>query len=288
MDDDLFQNAWSETTNPIPDTLKQDTKPSWSPNKLNSSFGEEADLAAPSWATGTGIHWNEPSGSPGFSWSQAEPDLAWGSSVYEGITLGKTPDEQKPASDIIPVVEGEEDQEQCYDELPQEPAPERMPTPDRTTPSPPPASVLPDSHETAPELAAPPSPDGFGSFEVGMIDEVTKSPGFAVNGVEDDPWGAAAWTEPKEEAVDEPLDEWERARQEKLKQDRRVVSVPWLLTSVPKSDSAKPPEFLAAILQQCEELGSNIIPEHPERDGDVDRESWRNDWRSGIEGVPGL
>ncbi|KAH9888850.1 hypothetical protein C8Q73DRAFT_793852 [Cubamyces lactineus] len=271
MDDDLFQNAWSETTNTIPDTLKQDTKPPWSPNKLNSSFGEEADLAAPSWATGTGIRWDEPSGSPGFSWSQAEPDMAWGSSVYEGITLGKAPDEEKPSADIASAVEDEEDEEKCYDELPQEPATARTPTPGRATPSPPPAPVLPDPLEIAPELAAPPSPDGFGSFEVGVVDEVAKSPSFALSGVEDDPWGATAWTESKEEVADEPLDEWERARQEKLKQDRRV-----------------PPEFLAVILQQCQELISDIIPEHPEGDSDADKDSWRNDWRSGIEGVPGL
>ncbi|KAI0331445.1 hypothetical protein GY45DRAFT_1360805 [Cubamyces sp. BRFM 1775] len=275
MDDDLFQNAWSETTNTIPDTLKQDTKPSWSPNKLNSSFGEEADLAAPSWATGTGIRWDEPSGSPGFSWSQAEPDLAWGSSVYEGITLGKVPDEEKPAADDAAAVEVDEDEgkdeENCYDELPQESVPERTPTPDRATPSPPTAPVLPSSHEIAPELAAPPSPDGFGSFEVGAVDEVAKSPGFAINGVEDDPWGATAWTESKEEAVDEPLDEWERARQEKLKQDRRV-----------------PPEFLANILQQCEGLSRDMPPEDVEGDSVAEKDSWRNDWRSGIEGVPGL
>ena len=72
---------------------------------------------------------------------------------------------------------------------------------------------------------APPSPDGFGSFESGFEADAAHSPGFTVNPAEADPWGSSAWTDanPQEED-DAPIDEWERAKQEKEKQDRRVVS----------------------------------------------------------------
>ncbi|OSD03075.1 hypothetical protein PYCCODRAFT_1410043 [Trametes coccinea BRFM310] len=261
MDDELFQNAWSETTNKIPSTLKDDPQPSWTSPKL---VGEEADLAAPSWSTGADIRWNEPTGSPGFSWSHAEPDLAWGSSVYETIAIGKTPVEEEPPATPEDAPEAEEPP----DEQSVSPV-EQAHTPGPTTPSPPPAPVLPDAYEVTPELVAPPSPDGFGSFETGLSEQSAASPGFPV---EDDPWAASAWADTKAvqpETPEEPVDEWERARQEKLKLDRRV-----------------PPELLANIIRQCEELGREICPDPSESSAEED--TWRNDWRSGMDGVPGL
>ena len=72
---------------------------------------------------------------------------------------------------------------------------------------------------------APPSPDGFGSFESGLEEDAVRSPGFAVNAAEADPWGSSAWAESKPQEEEEvAIDEWERAKQEKAKQDRRVVS----------------------------------------------------------------
>ena len=72
---------------------------------------------------------------------------------------------------------------------------------------------------------APSSPDGFGTFESGLTDDVA---GFTVNSADADPWGASAWADAKPSADEnEPAeDEWERAKQEKAKQDRRVVSTP--------------------------------------------------------------
>ena len=69
----------------------------------------------------------------------------------------------------------------------------------------------------------PASPDGFGSFESGLPEETVPSPGFAVDSTESDPWGSA-WADARPQLEeDEPADEWERAKQEKAKQDRKVV-----------------------------------------------------------------
>ncbi|KAI0675511.1 hypothetical protein C8Q78DRAFT_988093 [Trametes maxima] len=314
MDDDLYQNAWSETTRTIPATLK-DPNPPWTPTKLNSSYGEEADLAAPSWSTGAEIRWDEPPRSPGFSWSQAEPDLAWGPSTYEGISFGKALDVESPASvsekvgplprpygsaseeshepvvEIAPssplpaeleaepawggnaykrisldAVQGEDASESELGEG--EPRDEIPVSPVMAPTSPPLETIVLHTADVAPELVVPPSPDGFGSFETGLADETVPSPGLSLNDAEADPWGSSAWTDTQPE-TEEALDEWERAKQEKLKQDRRV-----------------PPELLASILRQCEELGQDVCPDP--KQGDVESETWRNDWRGGMDGVPGL
>ncbi|KAI0629255.1 hypothetical protein C8Q77DRAFT_315572 [Trametes polyzona] len=273
MDDDLYQNAWSETTNTIPATLKDDPVPSWTSTKLTSSYGEEADLAAPSWSTGAGIHWNEPS-SPGFTWGQAEPDMAWGTSVYEGIPLGKTPTKEVPVEELpLPehlTAEGPDTDGTRDEELPPPIEDVHVPSP-ATTPLPLPETASSESIEKLPEPATPPSPDGFGSFETGLPEETVHSPGFALNDADADPWGASAWSSAPAEEPDEPVDEWERARQEKAKQDRRV-----------------PPELLAHILSQCEELSRDLYPDVDKETSGTDEASWRNDWRGGLEGVPGL
>ncbi|KAI0641931.1 hypothetical protein C8Q79DRAFT_986405 [Trametes meyenii] len=315
MDDDLYQNAWSETTHTIPATLKA-TNPPWTPTKLNSSYGEEADLAAPSWSTGTDIRWDEPSRSPGFSWSQAEPDLAWGPSTYEGISFGKALDAEGSASisetadphsesseptsqeshdpgvgaapsPTLPVeleaepawggnvykpisleaVQAGSGSESELDEL--EPRNEGPVPPARTLSPTGLEPVVGDAADVVPELVAPPSPDGFGSFETGLADETVASPGLALSNAEADPWGSSAWADAQPETEEAAVDEWERAKQEKLKQDRRV-----------------PPELLADILRQCEALGRDICPD-PKADA-AESETWRNDWRSGMDGVPGL
>ncbi|KAI8996542.1 hypothetical protein BD414DRAFT_505928 [Trametes punicea] len=261
MDDELYQNAWSETTTAVPATLKEDAEPSWSPKNFTNPFGEEADLAAPSWSTSAELHWNEPSGNPGFSWSQPAPDLPWGSSVYEGISFGKAPVDETPSEQIAL------DVQKHSDEASMSPAIHEEETPDRSTPLPPLGPESPETHEVTVDYAAPPSPDGFGSFETGLSEQMATSSDL----VEDDPWGSSAWadTHPTQsETSEEQVDEWERARREKLKLDRRV-----------------PPELLANIVRQCEELGCDICPELP----DVpETESWRNDWRGGMEAVPGL
>lgn len=50
----------------------------------------------------------------------------------------------------------------------------------------------------------------------------------------------------------------------------------------------QPPELLASILHQCEELARDIGPSPAVEDQVSEKDTWRNDRRSGIEGVPGL
>ncbi|EJF64223.1 hypothetical protein DICSQDRAFT_178709 [Dichomitus squalens LYAD-421 SS1] len=315
--DDLYQNAWSETTHDTASTFKSDPRPSWSsPSKITSPFDEEADLAAPSWSTGADIRWDEPSGSPGFSWSQSDADAGWGPSTYEGITL------RKPQPEVIQEEVQVEDKAEVFDErtdeaqedptetaaqevndyvplaaspvegassLPSSPvqpsvssptlddalsndSPSTSFSPTLTTPTipaPRTGSVVIETYDIAPELVAPPSPDGFGTFESGLADD---TPDFIVSGADADPWGASAWDDAEPEANEEEpvVDEWERARQQRAKQDRRV-----------------PPEILANILAQTEELSREICP-NPEEEQTSEQDAWRNDRRSGIEGVPGL
>ncbi|KAI1796614.1 hypothetical protein LXA43DRAFT_986315 [Ganoderma leucocontextum] len=283
--DDLYQNAWSETTDVTP-TFNADSRPSWSsPSNITSSYDEEADLAAPSWSTGAGIQWDEPSGSPGISWSLADGDAGWGPSTYEGITLGNSPVEvvqQGIQHDVVKDASHTATQEvNNYVALapsPDRPAPSLPSSPVQASspecslsPASPNASlpltvstsvpeplVIP-SYDIAPELAAPHSPDGFGTL--------------LILGTDADPWGASAWADTnQEEDEDEPVvDEWERAKQEKAKQDRRV-----------------PPELLANILSQSEDLSREIYPGPKEKEQISEKDAWRNDKRSGMEGVPGL
>ncbi|RPD64378.1 hypothetical protein L226DRAFT_611920 [Lentinus tigrinus ALCF2SS1-7] len=275
--DDLYQNAWSETTNTAA-TFKNGSTSSWTSPRITSSLHEEADLAAPSWSTGADISWNEP-GSPGFSWSQTDADAGWGPSTYEGISLGK-PSPQDETTEVVKPTEEEKDEngEQHdatveYTALPS-PSPIEPPSSPFSAPLTPPVPdhVLTQSYEVVVEHVAPPSPDGFGSFESGLDGDAVHSPGFAVNNAEADPWGSSAWADTNAQEEEEaPLDEWERAKQEKAKQDRRV-----------------PPELLASILAQCEELCREMCPESGDDLQTSENDDWRNDRRSGMDGVPGL
>ncbi len=226
--DDLYQNAWSETTDSAT-TFKNGSTSSWTSPRIVSSLDEEADLAAPSWSTGADLSWNEP-GSPGFSWSQTDTDAGWGPSTYEGISLGKPSAQEKVAEATDSTKHDDGTPDGAVIPITSPPATEPVPSPTTQLPSPPsspPASPEPIpvvNYEVAVAQVAPPSPDGFGSFESGL-EEDAHSPGLAVDDTEADPWGSSAWGDTRlEEEEEAPLDEWERAKQEKAKQDRRVVS----------------------------------------------------------------
>ena len=233
--DDIYQNAWSDSADPARAPFDKDAPPSWpSTTKPTSSYGEEADLAAPSWSTGVGIRWDEPSGSPGFSWSQSEQDAGWGAATYEGISLGKL------SVDIAEPVAASGDDSESVEKTPTDdvehalsggetvsstPSPKFEPLP--SSPPPPPTPplqplepVLPHDLEAEvnPAVFAPASPDAFGSFASGLPEDASPSPGFAVDNTESDPWGSA-WADanPQQEEEEEVADEWERAKQEKAK-----------------------------------------------------------------------
>ena len=254
--DDLYNNAWGEsvqlddqdpsrshTLTTTAHTADSSTsassnpfssfnlKPSW-PQSAPSPIGtgntvedDEADLAAPSWSTGAGIRWNEPSeDSHGFGWSHTEPDMAWGASTYDSIQIGKPSSPQMsqlepvttqvepitlspPSTTILTASEPEEESpqqetsayssvyhtpEEAEPDTPSSPVEERSVSPE---PEPEPQSPL----RTPVPISFPsrsPSPDGFGGFSSGF--EASDSSGFKASVPEDvggDAWGSA-WAGP--------------------------------------------------------------------------------------------
>lgn len=226
--DDLYANAWSDRQEIALPELKSpviDSNPSWvSPNHSLPPHDEEADLAAPSWSTGAEIHWNEPSESSGFSWSQTDPDLAWGASTYEGIQIRNTPTEENNELSL-PTPEPEE--ETTVASTPHSPHASTLEDTSLSQPSPDLTEAL-ASVVHSPGFSSSPrstSPDAFGTFETAATAD--DDPAFALrqNELEADTWGSA-WNAPKvnEESTDGAMDEWEVAKQQKAKQDRKVVS----------------------------------------------------------------
>ncbi|KAH8093776.1 hypothetical protein BXZ70DRAFT_1010370 [Cristinia sonorae] len=323
--DDLYNNAWGESVqldDPRPPKTTSDDafkalKSSWTRTNV-SPIGpshavedNEADLAAPSWSTGAGIRWDEPSEDVhGFGWSHAEPDMAWGTDTYADIPIGKLSqvslslgtaqvDKQEERDDVEtvtlsppstlastltasePDIEGEEQVEETectstYQTI-EEAEPDAPISPvERTLSSP-----IPDSPLRTPVPATlpsrSPSPDGFGGFSSGF--EEPDSDGFksvtAAEGLEDDAWGAAWSSAPVETTTDaeevEVEDEWTAARKRQENIERRI-----------------PPGALEDIKNRCEELCKEITPPVDPKVLDVDPESYRNNLRLTLEDMDEL
>lgn len=264
--DNPWANGWNEDhpkpeTEPEPEPVKSTWVPSH--NAHSSSLGDisqEADISVPSWSTPTEIKWAEPSETGGSIWSSEQADAtldndpghldAWGSTSYKGITLSRTPS---------PQVEDEENSEE------EDVAAPSVSTSERREPTPPISSPIheititppaqPQADESIPETTLhvppailPPSPDAFGTFEVGIPSAAgededpwsNSAPSFPpdagqVDTGEVDHWGSA-WHEPKttgdgdSDGKEKLPDEWEIARQQKERMDRQVVSLIHILT----------------------------------------------------------
>jgi len=283
--DDLYANAWNDPTDPPLSDLKPSTSSStWLSPRLPDAH-EEADLAAPSWSTGAGVHWNEPSDSAGFSWGQADTDLAWNSSTYEGIQIAKpasapAPEPHDTEGDDAPAVEPQSAEE----EAPESPIEVRGL-------SPPPSPVQEVLAIAVPladvEVLSPPAEhDAFGTFESALVPDEDSALALEETTLDAGAWGSA-WASESEAKVAqeaEPVDEWEAARQRKIQQDRKV-----------------PPAVITALLSECEQFCEEIWPKHEAADAAVkdahaadkdtaavDKDDWRNNWRRGLEGVEGL
>ncbi|KIP09992.1 hypothetical protein PHLGIDRAFT_125828 [Phlebiopsis gigantea 11061_1 CR5-6] len=302
--DDLYNNAWGDSSDFYASTrdYASSSQTTWVPPSPTSPQHEEADLANPSWSTGADVKWNEPSDheqSHGFAWSATDPDLAWGTSTYEDIGLGKrkssTPDEDKNS---------EVDEEPVDDEG----------VSTKSGPIEPIATLdnLRTHSPESPQAESPPSSpdqDGFGTFEdATAFDDVTVASRTST-GLEEEPWSSpwAGVPAPAEEEK-QPIDEWEVARRTQERLDRLV-----------------PPEVLANIINQCEEYFKyavakttpmadakvkdtakeeagekveqeveELAPEEAQKEvqqevrEEIQEETWMNDWRSGIEGIEGL
>lgn len=215
--DDLYNNAWGDSSD-----YASTSSTAWkSPVVPSSAQHEDADLANPSWSTGSDIKWDEPSHhASGFAWSTAEPDLAWGSNKYEDIPLGKPEIESTDEDPPIPTVK--------VDDVESPKSPEESHTPETVvTDDAAPAGLgfSPPIDVEQESPTASPDPDGFGTFEDATTAEDKEYATKLTSDVEDDAWGSPWASAPVEDEEDDatPVDEWEVARQHKEQLDRKVV-----------------------------------------------------------------
>src|SRR6266850_883734 len=228
--DDLWGNAWGS-----PDDLKDEgkiTASTWSISEKCRNNDQEADLSMPSWSTGPGIQWDEPSNIQSSLWSNvhhATQNLSL-ENQYADIPLGTS----RPPD--LPGDKNSTGELAVESESHSSPSSPPAPSDDIHTPSPrgldkevlhsPATSSAP-----SPEPSPPSSPDAFGTFTVGTEhSDATHFPAFGssvgrqLDGNEwDSPWRSV----PKDpETGDSELatDEWESAKLRQSEMDRRVVS----------------------------------------------------------------
>ncbi|KAA1468812.1 hypothetical protein DENSPDRAFT_543165 [Dentipellis sp. KUC8613] len=261
--DDPWRNAWGDPSSTHPETSAWST-PASQPDE------EEADLAAPSWSTGLGIEWNEPPDVQGSLWSQNTISDPWSppANTFEGLTLGRTSSMETPESPDE-VTTSEADSEPPSTDVVHDAVATPTVASEQETEHSAPSSPSPDPSLTS-------SPDAFGTFEIGAnADDIDPWPASAAGFGQqpsDQTWGAA-WADTTEETPtredrQQSVDEWEEARRRKEELDRKV-----------------PPELLATIFAQVEELSKDAWPEpeNPEVEAD-----WQKTWRRGLDGVEGL
>lgn len=202
-----------------------------------SDHDQEDDIGRPSWSTGAPVQWEEPVDNHSSLWNSS-PSKGWEakSSPYEDIPIGKLSSPDLATSTSTPEPESEPETEvsppQSLSSRP--PSPPVLP-PSISFPVDETSTIEITSHEeevlTASE--APPSPDAFGTFEVGLeTDEDAELDPWSPSGAtfapnESDGWNAA-WTpsgtsDAQETDATDGVDEWEAAKQQKEKQDRYVV-----------------------------------------------------------------
>ncbi|KAF5355287.1 hypothetical protein D9758_006048 [Tetrapyrgos nigripes] len=216
----------------------------------------EVDITAPAWSSGQTTNLS--------LWGAAVDDKDW-QSPYDSIRFGSVPDEPvkdepetaTPSPELPPSVSEKEEEEEEEESI----------APDPWTP---PASAEVKEPKSSP--SRPSSPDAFGTFETGTnsgtAPEDPWTPSQKAFPATDDgnAWGAAwAPSEPEPEAGG-PEDEWESAKRQQQIQDKYV-----------------PPELLASILKEFEDVSNHLWPESEQPNA-----SEQTNWRSGIESVPGL
>lgn len=230
--EDPWSNAWSDPAD-LTAPSKYSASATWDAEQRAqraTTEDDEADIAVPSWATGAGINWNEPSQDSHSSlWSQVPPTASWSPPhSFSDIQLSKAPDTESnkdpsrpttpddaPVNSSAPAspISAQEDNTVEHPEEVVEQSP-----------------VIPSSSRS-PLPTSSPNPDAFGTFEDGTTNDLdpwphTASP-FDTQEDAQDAWGSA-WEEKveKDDAVEdreESVDEWEAAKRMKQEMDRRVV-----------------------------------------------------------------
>ena len=229
--DDLWGNAWGS-----PGDLKDEgkiTSPTWSVSEKsrNNDF-QEADLSTPSWSTGPGIQWDEPSNIQSSLWSNVHHATQALSleNQYADIPLGnshppESPGDKNPTGELV--VESESHSS---------PSSPPAPSDDIHTSSPSRGLDEEISHSPvtpsapSPEPSPPSSPDAFGTFTVGTehsdathFPALGSSVGSQLDGNEwDSPWRSVP-KDPETGSAQNATDEWESAKLRQVEMDRRVV-----------------------------------------------------------------
>lgn len=230
--DDPWANAWGE---PAKSTAEPHTLWAGSTfktiNDTSDLDSSEADIGMPSWTTGAGIQWAEPSEHQASLWGTTLPPKEWAPSPYDSISLEKASAEALDHHDSSPSPE------------PKEPSPPSSPEASSKTID---ISIFPLENEMtipqfrtssptsphSPPTPIPDSPDAFGTFETGLVDENDVDPwshSIAPPGsapVEASTWDPEWRTQSSEEGIEggsRKIDEWEIAKQQKERQDRHVV-----------------------------------------------------------------
>lgn len=244
--DDLWGNAWGSP--------EDDAKPTtWTiSEKPRNDDLQEDDLAMPSWSTGPGIRWDEPSDTEPSLWSNANvhhtaQDQPLENS-YDDIPVGNSRLAELQGDNNSTVELHVEPESHSFS--PPSPrvqsddiaAPSPSREPDRElSPSPTPSSPSPSP---SPEPSPSSSLDAFGTFTIGAEHSDTApfpTLGDPLGGQIDDnewgsPWGSVS-KDAEEGSAQVASDEWESAKLRQLEMDRRVVrnsSFPYLpcLTTV--------------------------------------------------------
>jgi hypothetical protein len=228
--DDLWGNAWGSP--------EDDAKPTtWTiSEKPRNDALQEDDLAMPSWSTGPGIQWDEPSDTHTSLWSNTnahhtaqDPPLE---SSYDDIPSANSP-LAEPQGDSNSTIELPVEPE-SHSFSPPSPRAQRD---DITAPSPsrePDRELSPSPTPSSPSPSPEPSPssslDAFGTFTIGAERSDTAplpTVGGPLGGQMDDnewgsPWGSVSKDE-EEGSAQVASDEWESAKLKQLEMDRRVV-----------------------------------------------------------------
>lgn len=236
--DDLWGNAWGSP--------EDDVKPTtWKiSEKSRNDDLQEDDLAMPSWSTGPGIRWDEPSDTQNSLWSNANAHHTAQDrpleNPYDDISLENSrlakPQEDNNATVELPV------EPESHSFSPPSPRAQRdditVPSPSREpdhelSPSPTPSSPSP-SPSPPPSPPREPSPssslDAFGTFTIGAEHSDTvplPTIGGPLGGQIDDnewgsPWGSVS-KDAEEGSAQVASDEWESAKLRQLEMDSRVV-----------------------------------------------------------------
>lgn len=291
--DDLWGNAWGS-----PDDVKDDPKTmSWSTfGKPRNDAPQEDDLAMPSWSTGPGIRWDEPSDTPSPLWSNTHHVTQDSSleNTYGDIPLGNSspaepPGDNDPAIELVVEPESHPSSPSSPRAQSDDIAPTSLSSDLDQEASP---SLIPSS-PPSPEPSPPSSPDAFGTFAMGT--EPSDTSPFAPTGgsirgqLDDNEWGSP-WKSVSMDVdggdAQQASDEWESAKLRQLEMDRRVVSNSYSPTSfsfLQPLAPAKPPELLSRILLHLGELANDAWPETQ----NVVEEDWQKRWNSGMD-IDGL